>query len=318
MAVSKLPLPLKQALDAVGVRKMTDVEKILFDGKYVRHYFDPKPGELIYHYTSLEAAKAILEGQSIWLSEYQKTNDASEFTFAKQRFRDEIAKLSTEYSSSSIDVYKERLKGFEDGQCMLIGSFTQNGDDLSQWERYADRASGCVIGFNTYWFWKYPGIRLHKVIYEDGYLKNLVEANLYMMDQAKKLFPQIPLELLATYFVFEQFCFKDHRFSSEQEIRMTRSVQINSNSDSGLDDGIMQLAKGKFPGPFAKPFEVKIRNGAYGQTRYISLPTIFRGSSAVRSIGFGPRCSPTDEQTFIETFKPMKRLKFWRSDIPLR
>ncbi len=297
---------------------MTNTELLLFDGNHVRHYYDPRPGDIIYHYTTVGAAKAILDAQKIWLSEYEKTNDESEFKFAKEKFATAINRLSDSYTDESIAVYHERLKAFEERQCMMLGSFTESKDDLTQWERYADRSTGCVIGLNAYWFWKYPGIRMHRVIYDQEFLDNLVEANLYIMDDVRKRLKQIPSELLGSQFVFEQFCFKDPRFSSENEIRITRSVLKNPASLSGLDDSFMKELKIKFPGPFAKPFEINVRDGPYGATRYIELPISFEGRSAVRSVGFGPRCEKADELEVRTACKGLRGVSYWRSDIPLR
>ena len=48
------------------------------------HWYEPSPNEVLFHYTSANAVKAIIQSQSFWLSEYSKMNDPLEFQYAKE------------------------------------------------------------------------------------------------------------------------------------------------------------------------------------------------------------------------------------------
>lgn len=321
MSSPKIPSGLREFLHFSGVKKLRGADALLMDGAYVRHYFDPVPGQRIYHYTSVAGAEGILQSGKIWISEYTKTNDSSEFTFAKRKFADEIEKLRGRFRASSLAPYERELSGFEKQKCMFIGCFTENGDDLSQWDRYADRATGCVIGLNAYWYVKHKGVQLRRVIYDAEYLGHLVEANLKILEWADDHLDDDDLgrAMLAVQFVFEQFCFKDPRFSSESEVRMLRAVEVNPDFAHGLEDmsAIRTLSFRGFK-PLAVALEVKQRDGPYGPTRYLELPWRYKTWPAVKSVGFGPRCSPEDERRIREKFAHLKDVKFWRSDVPLR
>ncbi len=316
-----MPEPLMQLLHQLGLRKMTSTEFILFREEGVRHYFDPAPETLIYHYTSAGGALGILNSNHIWLSEFEKTNDASEFLFAKARFSEAIEPLRSKYSEALISAYFDCLRAFENGMGMLIGSFTESADDVAQWERYADKSAGCVLGFDARWFYRYPGVRLHRIIYDRDYLNDLVEANLYILRQVSKrttLDMNSVGSVFPSLFVFEKFAFKDPRFRSEAEIRLSRSVLRRPDEATGLlDDGLSKYGR-TFEGPFAQAFEIKQREGAYGPTRYIELPITYDGTSALRSVGIGPKCSPEDEAKIRAALSSNPRVKVWKSDIPLR
>lgn len=322
MPSSKVPSALQEFLHFSGVKKLSGANAILVDGAHVRHYFDPEPGQRIYHYTSARGAEGILESGKFWISEYTRTNDASEFTFAKSKFAEEIERLRGRYKAASIALYERELAAFEQRKNMFIGCFTENGDDLAQWDRYADRAAGCVIGFNAYWYRKHKGVQLRRVIYDADYLADLVEANLKILEWADARLEKADdfrRVMLATLFVAEQFCFKDPRFSSESEVRMLRAVQTNPEFPFGLEDmSAIRSYGAKGSPPLAVPFEVRQREGAYGPTRYLEIPCTYKTWPAIRSIGFGPRCSTSDEKRIRERFAHLKDVEFWRSDLPLR
>lgn len=207
MPVSKMPDFTVYWLHKMGLRKMTPTELILFSGRHIRHYFDPGPGSLIYHYTNVRGAEGILSSKHIWLSEFEKTNDASEFTFAKSRFSEAIELFRSEYTEELVASYFKQLSSFERGQSLVIGSFTENSDDIAQWDRYANLATGCVLGFDANWFYRYPGVRLHRIVYDRDYLNHLVEANLYILRRVTK---ELKLDLNREGFVFPSLFVFEH------------------------------------------------------------------------------------------------------------
>lgn len=322
MPSSKLPTSFQEFLHFSGLKKLRGADAMLVDGAYLRHYFDAEPGQRIYHYTSARGAEGILESGNIWISEYTRTNDASEFTFAQARFSDEIDKLRGRFRASIIALYERELAAFLQRKSMLIGCFTESRDDLSQWDRYADRAAGCVIGLNAYWYVKHKGVQFRRVIYDAEYLAHLVEANLKIIEWADTHLDaedEFTRGMLATLFVFEQFCFKDPRFSSEAEVRMLRAVQANPEFAYGFEDmSAIRTLGMKGTRPLAVPLEIKQRQGPYGSTRYLEIPCAYKTWPAIRSVGFGPKCSSADEERIRNRFRHLRDVEFWRSDLPIR
>lgn len=186
MPASRIPFRGRKILHFSGLQEMKGADGLLVDGRNLRHYFDPKPGHRIYHYTDVAGAEGALQSGKIWLSEYSKTNDKTEFVFAKEKFAATIEKIKDQYGDRIISLYEDQLQVFERHENILIGCFTESGDDLSQWDRYADQARGCVLGFNSYWFWKHKGLQLRRNIYAQEYLDELVEANLEIFENGTR------------------------------------------------------------------------------------------------------------------------------------
>lgn len=321
MTVSKISLALKEWLHHNGLWKARGTDALLVDGNFLKSEYDPRPGDRIYHYTSAEAADSIISTGKLWFSESQKMNDRSEYHFGRENFEEAVERFRGGFSSESIELYHRSLERQTEME-MMICSFSKERDDLNQWDRYADSASGIVLGFNPYWFVKNPGVRMKSCVYEMEYLEQLVEANLWTLDNAKKILKvsnPLPMDHLAHLFVCDQYCFKDSRFSSEQEVRLMRSVQVDERSKTGLVDGAaFSMFNIKQRPPLVRPFEMKVRKGQYGETRFIELPFVHKSWSALRSIGFGPRCTKTTEDHFRNKYAKLKYTNFWRSDLPLR
>ncbi len=106
-------------------------------------------GEHIYHYTSVKALFGILKNKEFWWGNTASMNDRNELLEFVGRIEDCIR---TDFSIKS----KERCDEF----CSLLSRqvinefpfamcFSAREEDASQWERYADRASGVYIKMNT-------------------------------------------------------------------------------------------------------------------------------------------------------------------------
>ena len=119
----------------------------------------------LYHYTSLASLFAILQNETIRLTDYRFLNDTQELSYATHWLKallqpmaenEFVQKLLT--AIENIEQGKvERLKGIgEDlpylqwNMCDLnyyILSLSQNYDDLAMWRMYAK--DGCSIKFNS-------------------------------------------------------------------------------------------------------------------------------------------------------------------------
>jgi len=78
----------------------------------MRHYH--KPIEELYHYTSFDGLKGILESKKLWLTDYQCTNDLSEFGYSKAIFQHYIKEAIKECLS------KEKCKSYSSHQLELM------------------------------------------------------------------------------------------------------------------------------------------------------------------------------------------------------
>ena len=136
----------------------------------------------LYHYTSLASLFAILQNETIRLTDYRFLNDTQELSYATHWLKallqpmgdnESIQKLLT--AIGNIEKGKvERLKGIGEDLPYLqwnvydanyyVLSLSQNKDDLAMWRMYAKE--GCSIKFNSQ--------RLNEFFhsFRDGNLKN--------------------------------------------------------------------------------------------------------------------------------------------------
>ena len=113
-------------------------------------YFQPP--DVIYHYTSMQGLLGILTSKSIWASQSNCLNDSSEFSLAI----DLAQELIKEFQINPDQHFN--LKYFLDPNRNVksritpntfVCSFSENGDQLSQWRAYGSCTGGYNIGFNS-------------------------------------------------------------------------------------------------------------------------------------------------------------------------
>jgi hypothetical protein len=120
------------------------------------HISKPIPNRL-WHYTSYAAFQGIVGSKKIWASEYRFLNDREEFRHAKdlaQKLVDgepeftgevfparEFLRKAVNIAFNTGYLHEERLR-------IMVASFSEEGDQLSQWRGYADNSRGVSIGFD--------------------------------------------------------------------------------------------------------------------------------------------------------------------------
>ncbi|MBK8772027.1 MAG: DUF2971 domain-containing protein [Rhizobiales bacterium] len=285
------------------------------------HIFAPKPKEIIYHYTSVSAAKSIIESGEIWLSDFEKTNDSTEFKYARDAFVDCIGSITGSNIFAAKILVLNALRSINRHTKMMIGSFTTESDDLNQWITYGDGGSGCVLGFDAGFIEQNCGVAMRRVCYGAAAVKQFAEISLAML-QNEFLVPihglgQHKLDeirLLSQFVAADLFAFKHHAFRAEKEIRVSRIV-LRGLRDNEYQDSIGHTAKGHE----LKSIPIKNRNGKYGETSYLELPTKDVRESALVSIGFGPSTTVGSRETIAEALKKsLSQVSTWQSSIPYR
>lgn len=107
------------------------------------------PG-ILYHYTSIEGFKGIVESMQIWATAADYLlSDPTEITIAKE-IACEILKEREQDFSAKEELYKNCTTIIEKGsdlkEYQFVCSFTKEGDLLSQWRAYCPKG-GVSIGF---------------------------------------------------------------------------------------------------------------------------------------------------------------------------
>ena len=135
--------------------------------------------EMLYHYTSVEGLKGILDNESLWLTQIQFMNDSKEFKHAVE-IAYQIIKGKKFKSEDRFLKYYEALENtlsVSNGARIFIFSMTENPDQLSQWRGYCG-LGGYSIGFNKSSILELASAqyyRLEKCIYDDSEKIKIIE-----------------------------------------------------------------------------------------------------------------------------------------------
>lgn len=282
----------------------------------MKHHFKPKTKQLLYHYTTISGAEAILKTNTLRLSEFSKMNDSSEYAYAKSKFIKFYQARQVWVEEVPRYMVNIKLAAHEHMTTMMIGCLTMHRDDIGLWDRYAQNGAGCVIGIDANWLAARAGVTVRLVSYDATNLRRFVNTGLAMLQDHYTTNPADRVELaeLATMFVLDLYAFKDPRFRSEMEVRVSRLTVTDAQSPHGLRDPgghradgsvLPELAVGEFA-------------SSYGLKRFVDLPLRdTQTTSAIRTVGFGPKASAANEAS-LKNAAGAADIKFWRSDAPLR
>ena len=108
-----------------------------------------KPTEsTIFHYTSLDGLLGIVQSKSLWASSIRHLSDAADFGYALDLAREKLnRKLKAERGPWNT-YYGEILRQLDwiDDWTSFVGSFSEDGDLLSQWRAYTPNGIGFSVG----------------------------------------------------------------------------------------------------------------------------------------------------------------------------
>lgn len=112
---------------------------------------------LVWHYTKPNIFALIVENDALWATDVNHLNDSDEIHIGISEFgkmlkarQEEAFSPKDQLEDLELDVVRELVESWKDypltGSAFTV-SFSQHGDDNSQWDRYAANASGFAIGF---------------------------------------------------------------------------------------------------------------------------------------------------------------------------
>jgi hypothetical protein len=220
----------------------------------------PTPPRL-YHYTTQAGLLGIVRDKKIWASHTQYLNDAREFHHAISLVEEQLAEMNRPGSYEDrerglLDEMKQELKGIE-GINVCVCSFSEDGDVLSQWRAYGDRASGFALGFSGAFLRsvsKGLGFYLVKVEYDESRQRRLVrtliedvlEENIRQLERSENgddldLARRRPAGNLVTYLNRYAPILKHYSFSDEKEWRIISSPLFSPREGFGYRAGVSML-----------------------------------------------------------------------------
>lgn len=130
----------------------------------------------LFHYTTLNGLRGIIESKTLWLTKAAYLNDRSELKHAITLFQQEANSQATALSDDKADMGEllreaaHQLDSFQETN-ICLASFCENGDLLSQWRGYGSSGSGVALGFSGQALERVNGTgwaRLLRCLYEPG------------------------------------------------------------------------------------------------------------------------------------------------------
>jgi Protein of unknown function (DUF2971) len=232
----------------------------------------------LYHYTSLEAAIAILGSKKLRASSIHYLNDATEFEYGMELLQKQCSASASAQAkrfanaiarSERTDDVSRNIKKVDP----FVTSFSTNGDLLSQWRAYCRPGHGVSLGFDVGQISRaaaYNGFELRRCTYEGAEHRRLT-AELFQLwhETFSGTTTSADEEKVATDFMVAfatlAATFKDESFAEEDEWRLV-AVSQDIPSEVKYRQGLS----------FIVPFvEFKIVQ----ESERIRLPTVVVGPS---------------------------------------
>jgi hypothetical protein len=117
----------------------------------VREILERQPPPILYHYTTAAGLLGILKSKEIWATHTQYLNDAREFRHAVSLVKTELEAMlegaRTSLETAFLKEMQEAVSDSLEGINVCVCSFSEVGDQLSQWRAYGGGAGGFSIGF---------------------------------------------------------------------------------------------------------------------------------------------------------------------------
>jgi hypothetical protein len=178
----------------------------------------PPLPDVLYHYTSLDAAIHILEERKMWCSNAAYANDPAETAYA-QAILDDVAKTDS-------DLKLEGLRSVLAELDCYVTSFSGDGDLLPQWRAYCRNGRGVAVGVDANVLRRRSRLILARVIYDQAMQRQFV---IDMMDvfrqpllsaRGDEIRLRRLMDPLGLYLVIVRSILKSETYESEQEYRL--------------------------------------------------------------------------------------------------
>ncbi|MBN1362304.1 MAG: DUF2971 domain-containing protein [Sedimentisphaerales bacterium] len=213
--------------------------------------------EYLHHYTTVDALVRIVKEQELWATDIFYLNDREEFYrglgFLRNVLQQKQEEIATTETHGRYTWLIEELKRIGPGRSIHIHvcSFSERGDDLSQWRAYSPNGGGAAIAFRPAslrsWAEK-KGLVLYRCLYDHDeqsrrirqIVDDVCEVPLEPVirdqvapDDEERVRGEIQLNRLLLRLTCEPAAFKNKTFGAEGEWRVTyvpRLVQADKRA----------------------------------------------------------------------------------------
>ena len=207
----------------------------------------------LFHYTTAEGLLGICSSKSLWMTDLQFMNDASEIQYSRALFTEVLEEMSSgndaEHFLHVVDLAKKLVKAGLQSLTIYSCSFCEEGNLLSQWRAYGS-TGGYAIAFDlSEMDWPLESNFLTvKVVYERERQIDIIRKGIARLIRYREALSTAGEELKMADRVIEAFIvsnlsrFKHPEFSEEKEWRLVchfegppeligSSVKFRSNRD---------------------------------------------------------------------------------------
>jgi hypothetical protein len=182
---------------------------------------------ILYHYTNADGLRGIIESKSIWASDCRFLNDATEFNYGLSIFDEIFASYApTSLPPELADIIRNFRKASL-GVCVLVASFCQDPDLLSQWRGY-NGAAGYALGIDADWLGQNSdeqGFLLVPTCYDQRAVVNQIKLLETRFD--KQAGSRTPQELVQEWWakmLQTVMVLKNEHFKEEREYRLVKAT----------------------------------------------------------------------------------------------
>jgi hypothetical protein len=135
--------------------------------------FDFLPEQLVWHYTNGAGFLGILQSSQLHATQVASLNDANETKHATELFINAVKQVMAERASEQLVVtflrklleFSKQNSGTINVSKFFVTSFSGEGDDVTQWDRYG-RPNGYAIGFQARGLFRDQNSKLYRVVYD--------------------------------------------------------------------------------------------------------------------------------------------------------
>lgn len=194
---------------------VSDREKLVEQfGKLIGAFADPfEEGEIIYHYTSDEGLRGIVESNEIWLTNTEFVNDTTE---CKALQREKNLLSSKELTNDFVEKAGPFINTPDKHNNIYLISFSKNRDSLEQWRAYGNYC----IGFDAKKLIKRP-FNLCGCIYKrDDIRKWILEKEAVPEWKGDGLDKQAKMTAAFSLIDFAAKKYKNKSYEFEEEVRL--------------------------------------------------------------------------------------------------
>jgi hypothetical protein len=281
--------------------------------------YEPRDGEIVYHYCGPEAFLQIIKSRTIWASADHTLNDHSEgvwgyhvFGRALNELRDELGPEFCARVSAIVDLGRKH-------PLAMIASFSLDGDVKSQWTSYADDGHGVAVGFAADQL-RVPAKPL-RVIYDEEAQVAELKGNLrhtHAHERSRAFAFGDEFDTHWFHAGLDLCAYKNAGFSEEKEIRWVHMAAIVPGKGNSL---IRPLgARGPNGERLSKPVPVQFRTSNGRIVPYVAIDFTDHGKrSPVAHVVLGPcNRNSTDQVEVFLASMGLDGVTVRRSAIPYR